>query len=721
MSFVKSVFGAVLALMCAQSVLAEQHFVYPNYDPATWDVGGTSIQDACNIAQPGDEIILQSGQTYRQFGIHVPEGVTIRSSIPGSKARIRNCYEWNPSGPPPVDEYRAKKKTVFFMTSPGATIRDIEFFGSFSSDYLWNTYGGNNPLLPDEGGAIRCNIGAHGNGPCVIENCAFWYQESGRGGAIFVDGQNTYDQFEVPSHAPEIRGCTFVYCNAKTGGAIFKRNNGGMVSNCIFHTCAARIESYYSRPGTEGYGASGGAITTENCLGYEKRTYTPFNLPVGPNRVRSCLFFYNSANLGLGSAILMKSSDGIIEHNHMFSHGAYGPSTRGGTITTWGSISSVNTDYTVVQNNVILASVGNGILSFAPFPGDNMPTPRLINNRITGCSEFGIRSEGSHSTGTPWIENGWICGNGLGQVTGPYRQPDWPFDHHCETPSCNTPSNPFQFSCYNVGLLGSGGSTVPGRLVNGDFSLGQDGLAGWREFNNAYGIGEVESRDYELPETWNRGMKAFGGFWGVENYSGVAQDICWEPGGTINFGVDYVVSSADRLKSDTVELIMDGEYPQLVEGNSQNEAYAALNIYRLNPETGLEEIWYPVPTPRVTYSTPRDIEGTLSNTFTVPVEQGSEITRIEYVVVFRQFDNYDRGSVFFKNAFAEGLPCDPFCTGDLDRDYSVGIEDMLRVIDDWGAACQQGGCTGDADLSDFVDIEDLLTVVENWGCTTPNP
>ena len=227
-----------------------------------------------------------------------------------------------------------------------------------------------------------------------------------------------------------------------------------------------------------------------------------------------------------------------------------------------------------------------------------------------------------------------------------------------------------------------------------------------------------------MPASWNSSMKAFGNFSGSENYSGVSRDLCWEPGSDISFGVDYFVAQHDKFRSSesTVDSIdIDGEpAPILMEPDSTNTAYAALNIWHVNEE-GNEVIWYVVPTPQISYSSLVGTEGQLINNFIIPPEQADEITRVEFVLVFRQLDNYDTGSIFFRNAFANGLPCDPFCTGDLDGDYSVGIEDMLKVIDDWGAECQGGACVGDADLSDFVDIEDLLTVVENWGCTTPNP
>lgn len=53
----------------------------------------------------------------------------------------------------------------------------------------------------------------------------------------------------------------------------------------------------------------------------------------------------------------------------------------------------------------------------------------------------------------------------------------------------------------------------------------------------------------------------------------------------------------------------------------------------------------------------------------------------------------------------------PFdCAGDLDQDHEVSIDDLLRVIEDWG-----GGGDGDADQSGVVDVDDLLLVLNSFG------
>ena len=49
------------------------------------------------------------------------------------------------------------------------------------------------------------------------------------------------------------------------------------------------------------------------------------------------------------------------------------------------------------------------------------------------------------------------------------------------------------------------------------------------------------------------------------------------------------------------------------------------------------------------------------------------------------------------------------CTGDLDTDGTVGVEDLLIVIAGWGSP--------DADLNDdgTTDVEDILIVISAWG------
>ncbi|MBC8309483.1 MAG: S8 family serine peptidase [Phycisphaerales bacterium] len=52
------------------------------------------------------------------------------------------------------------------------------------------------------------------------------------------------------------------------------------------------------------------------------------------------------------------------------------------------------------------------------------------------------------------------------------------------------------------------------------------------------------------------------------------------------------------------------------------------------------------------------------------------------------------------------------CTGDLDGDGSVGVADLLGVVDQWGAC---NGCSGDIDGDGTVGVGDLLAIVDAWG------
>lgn len=52
------------------------------------------------------------------------------------------------------------------------------------------------------------------------------------------------------------------------------------------------------------------------------------------------------------------------------------------------------------------------------------------------------------------------------------------------------------------------------------------------------------------------------------------------------------------------------------------------------------------------------------------------------------------------------------CAGDLNGDGTVGITDLLTVIDSWGAC---GGCAADLNGDNLVNVSDLLAVVDAWG------
>jgi subtilisin family serine protease len=52
------------------------------------------------------------------------------------------------------------------------------------------------------------------------------------------------------------------------------------------------------------------------------------------------------------------------------------------------------------------------------------------------------------------------------------------------------------------------------------------------------------------------------------------------------------------------------------------------------------------------------------------------------------------------------------CVGDINGDGSVGVADLLSVVDQWGAC---SGCSGDIDGDGTVGVGDILAIVDAWG------
>jgi len=52
------------------------------------------------------------------------------------------------------------------------------------------------------------------------------------------------------------------------------------------------------------------------------------------------------------------------------------------------------------------------------------------------------------------------------------------------------------------------------------------------------------------------------------------------------------------------------------------------------------------------------------------------------------------------------------CSGDIDGNNSIGIGDLLAIIDAWGAC---SSCAADINNDGVVNINDLLYIVGNWG------
>lgn len=74
---------------------------------------------------------------------------------------------------------------------------------------------------------------------------------------------------------------------------------------------------------------------------------------------------------------------------------------------------------------------------------------------------------------------------------------------------------------------------------------------------------------------------------------------------------------------------------------------------------------------------------------------------------------------FIVTGFSNGDPSqyrvsfDTGCIGDIDGDSTVGVSDLLIVIDEWGRC--QPDCSGDVTANGSVGILDLLQVLKHWG------
>jgi hypothetical protein len=53
------------------------------------------------------------------------------------------------------------------------------------------------------------------------------------------------------------------------------------------------------------------------------------------------------------------------------------------------------------------------------------------------------------------------------------------------------------------------------------------------------------------------------------------------------------------------------------------------------------------------------------------------------------------------------------CTGDIDHDGEVGVNDLLTILGLWGT--EEEPCGADLDASGTVDVGDILTLIDGWG------
>ena len=66
-------------------------------------------------------------------------------------------------------------------------------------------------------------------------------------------------------------------------------------------------------------------------------------------------------------------------------------------------------------------------------------------------------------------------------------------------------------------------------------------------------------------------------------------------------------------------------------------------------------------------------------------------------------------------AFELLLDCPEACPGDLDRNGSVGVKDLLILLGVWGPCPPKEDCPADFDDSGDVGVKDLLDLLGNWG------
>ena len=60
------------------------------------------------------------------------------------------------------------------------------------------------------------------------------------------------------------------------------------------------------------------------------------------------------------------------------------------------------------------------------------------------------------------------------------------------------------------------------------------------------------------------------------------------------------------------------------------------------------------------------------------------------------------------------ISCDaaPTCDADVSGDGQVNVNDLLAVVNSWGACV---GCPADVNGDDMVNVNDLLQIVNHWG------
>ena len=75
------------------------------------------------------------------------------------------------------------------------------------------------------------------------------------------------------------------------------------------------------------------------------------------------------------------------------------------------------------------------------------------------------------------------------------------------------------------------------------------------------------------------------------------------------------------------------------------------------------------------------------------------------------------GGVWGHDGVVNGIQLRRIVTGDLNGDGSVGVPDLLLLLNMWGPCgeCTSGGCPADLDGDCNIGVDDLLILLANWG------
>lgn len=55
------------------------------------------------------------------------------------------------------------------------------------------------------------------------------------------------------------------------------------------------------------------------------------------------------------------------------------------------------------------------------------------------------------------------------------------------------------------------------------------------------------------------------------------------------------------------------------------------------------------------------------------------------------------------------------CIGDITGDGTIGTDDMLVILNNWGRCVDPEDCPGDVNGDGLVNVDDMTIVLNNWG------